>query len=354
MKNFLLIILSTFIVLFTFSSCTRKQAVSKNDFVIAKGQMPKMVTDKNGNIHLVYGIGDSIMYTYSSDKGNSFSSPEVIDVVMGLYSFATRGPQIAATPKGILVTACTAKGNIYSYYKTNGNWQKGARVNDQDTVAKEGLMALSADGNNAFAVWLDIRGNTRNKIVGAHSEDGGKSWSKNQIIYASPDSVVCPCCKPSVKVKGENVFVMFRNWLNGNRDLYLSKSSDGGASFSNAEKLGNNSWKLDGCPMDGGGLAVNNDGKVQTVWRRKDKIYSDVPGNNETELGKGRNCTVASVDDNFVYAWSDSSKIKLMQPDGKEQTLGNGMLPVLTPVDKNHVICAWENEKQIHVAVVKL
>jgi len=92
---------------------------------------------------------------------------------------------------------------------------------------------------------------------------------------------------------------------------------------------------------------------VQTAWRRKDMIYSDVPGKKETELAHGRNCTLASVDDNFVYAWSDSSKIKLLQPGGKEQTLGNGMLPVLTPVDKNHIICAWENEKQIHAAVVE-
>ena len=353
MKNLSLIFLCAVVALFILSSCTQKQAVSKSDFVIAKGQMPNLVTDKSGTIHLVYGIGDSIMYTYSSDKGNSFSSPVVIDVVPGLYSFATRGPQIATTFKGIIVTACTSKGNIYSYYKTNGNWQKGARVNDEDTVAKEGLMALSADGNKAFAVWLDLRGNKRNKIAGAASNDGGKTWSENKLIYLSPDSSVCECCKPSVEVKGNKVYVMFRNWLNGNRDLYLIESSNGGASFGEAQKLGNNSWKLDGCPMDGGGLAVNNEGKVQTVWRREDKIYSDVPGKKETELANGRNCTLASVGDNFVYAWSDSSKIKLLQPGGKEQTLGNGMLPVLTPVDKNHIICAWENEKQIHAAVVE-
>ena len=316
--------------------------------------MPNLATAKSGTIHLVYGIGDSIMYSYSSDKGESFSSPTVIDVVPGLYSFAMRGPQIAATINGILVTACTSRGNIYSYYKTKGNWQKGARVNDEDTVAKEGLMDLSADGNNAFAVWLDLRGNKRNKIAGASSDDGGKTWSKNKLIYLSPDSSVCECCKPSVEVKGNKVYVMFRNWLNGNRDLYLIESTNGGASFGEAQKLGNDSWKLDGCPMDGGGLAVNNEGKVQTVWRRENKIYSDVPGKKEIELAHGRNCALASVADNFVYAWSDSSKIKLLQPGGKEQTLGKGMLPVLTPLDKNHIICAWENEKQIHAAIAEL
>ena len=71
-------------------------------------------------------------------------------------------------------------------------------MNDPDTTAKEGLMALSADKENVFAVWLDLRGNKRNKIYGAKSIDGGKTWSKNIMIYTSPDTTVCECCKPSV------------------------------------------------------------------------------------------------------------------------------------------------------------
>ena len=316
--------------------------------------MPNVVTDKKGIIHLVFGSGDSILYTYSSDKGKSFSAPELIDTLPGLYSFATRGPQIASTKTGVVVTACTSKGNIYSYYKNGTNWKKGSRVNDEDTVAKEGLMALSADGDNAFAVWLDLRGNKRNKIEGAMSKDGGKSWLKNQLIYTSPDSSVCQCCKPSVVVRDDKIYVMFRNWLDGNRDLYLIQSSNGGASFEQAQKLGNGSWKLDACPMDGGGLAVNNEGKVATVWRRKDKIYADVPGSAETELGTGRNCTVQSANKNFVFAWTDSSKIKLQEAGSKKKILGSGMLPVVAPVDKDHIICVWENEKEIHVAVAEL
>jgi hypothetical protein len=39
-------------------------------------------------------------------------------------------------------------------------------------------MSLVADGENAFAVWLDLRGNKRNKIYRAKSNDGGKTWSE--------------------------------------------------------------------------------------------------------------------------------------------------------------------------------
>ncbi|MEJ7682118.1 MAG: sialidase family protein [Segetibacter sp.] len=101
--------------------------------------------------------------------------------------------------------------------------------------------------------WL-LKSPKGQNVYGAKSVDGGKTWSKNILVYESPDSTVCECCKPSVTMKGNNVYVMFRNWLNGSRDLYVIKSSDGGKSFAQAQKLGKGSWKLNGCPMDGGGL----------------------------------------------------------------------------------------------------
>ena len=264
------------------------------------------------------------------------------------------GPQIATTDKGVLIIACTTEGNIYSFYKNEDGWKQGSRINDADTVAKEGLMALSAYGDNAFAVWLDLRGNKRNKIYGAKSVDGGKTWSKNILIYASPDSTVCECCKPSVVMQKNKVAVMFRNWLNGNRDLYLIQSNDAGNSFSEAEKLGTGSWKLNGCPMDGGNIAINNKGEVQTVWRRKSKIYFDTPGIFENEIGEGKSCTIETVNNENVYAWMENGKIIILKPGNKKKILGEGSQPVLRAIDNNHIICLWENNKQLHASVIAL
>lgn len=335
-------------------SCNEKPVKSKPDFVIAEGKIPNITKDKSGNIHLAYGHGDSVMYCYSSDKGNSFSSPALVAVLPGLFSFAMRGPQIAATDNGLIITACTSKGNIFSYHLQNGKWQQGERINDADTVAKEGLMALAADGKNAFAVWLDLRGNKRNKIYGSASDDNGKTWSKNTMIYTSPDTGVCPCCKPSVIMKNDRVYVMFRNWLHGDRDLYLIQSSDEGHSFGTAQKLGTGSWQLNACPMDGGSLTVNKTGEVQTVWTRKGNIFTAIPGIPEIEIGKGRNCTIANMGNENVYAWSDENKIVCMRSNGTRKTLGNGSLPVLKSLDDHHVICIWQNENEIHGAVIKL
>lgn len=341
-----------FFVAFIFFSCGDNS--NNNSDTIAAGQMPNLSRDNSGVVHLVYGNGDSILYRYSSDKGKSFSTPSIIAILPKLAASHMRGPQIATTSNGLVVTACTDEGNIFSFTKDEtGTWSQSVRVNDTDTIAKENLMALSADGNNAFAVWLDLR-DGHNRIYGAKSNDGGKSWSKNMLIYASPDTTVCECCKPSVAVKGNNVYVMFRNWMNGKRDLHLIQSTDGGNTFGQAQKLGNESWALNGCPMDGGGLAISENGGAETVWNRKGVIYACEPGQEERKLGEGRNCTMESVNGKNVYAWVEDGNVVVMKPQGMKKNLGKGQLPVLKAINNEHVLCVWENNKQIHKAVLEL
>lgn len=344
--------LLVFIVAFVFFSC--RDNGNNSSSTIAAGQMPNLSKDQSGIVHLVYGNSDSILYRYSSDKGKSFSSPSVVAILPELAASHMRGPQIASTSNGLVVTACSTNGNVFSFTKdASGQWSQAIRVNDIDTIAKENLMALSADGNNAFAVWLDLR-DGHNRIYGTKSTDGGKSWSKNILVYASPDTTVCECCKPSIVVKGNNVYVMFRNWLNGNRDLYLIQSSDAGNTFGQAQKLGKDSWALNGCPMDGGGLAINSNGNAETVWNRQGVIYACEPGQQEKKLGEGKNCTMESVNGKNVYAWVEDGNVIVMKPQGMKKNLGKGQLPVLKTINNEHILCVWENDKQIHKTVLEL
>ena len=155
-------------------------------------------------------------------------------------------------------------------------------------------------------------------------------------------------------MKGDNVYVMFRNWINGNRDLYLIQSKDGGSIFGEAQKLGTGSWKLNACPMDGGGLAITSTGAIQTVWRREGKIYAATPGSAENEIGEGRGCTMETVHGKNVYAWIENGEVVVIKPKGQKKILGKGSQPVLKALNNEHVICVWENEKQIHASIVEL
>jgi hypothetical protein len=156
-----------------------------------------------------------------------------------------------------------------------------------------------------------------------------------------------------VIVKDHHVYVMFRNWLQGNRDLYLMESKDDGTTFGEAQKLGTTSWALNGCPMDGGAIALNN-GTLQTIWRRKSAIFASVPGMPEKEIGQGRNCTIAVVGNKNVYAWTENGEVVVVEPQGRKQPVGGGSEPQITALDDNHIICIWENDKKIHGAVLEL
>ena len=324
------------------------------DRVIAKGQMPNMTRDRYHQIHIVYGSGDSILYISSKD-GISFTDPSLVAVLPKLSAAAMRGPQIAAAADGLLVTACTNNGNIYSYKMTAlGRWSTALRVNAANETAKEALMALSADGLNAYAVWLSVKGPKGQDVYGAKSSDGGRTWTENILVYANPAGTVCECCKPSVSVKGNSVYVMFRNFLNGNRDLYLIKSANGGKSFGRAKKLGNGSWELNGCPMDGGGLVIDESGNPETVWRREGKIYAVSPGMPEREIGEGRSCSMETIHSKNIYTWSENGNVMLLKTGGNKIDLGKGSLPLVKALNDDHVICVWENEKQILAAVIEL
>lgn len=346
------------VILFLFISIVHiicyAQASNNNDVVIGKGKMPNIARDKFNNIHLVYGTGDSIMYASSGDA-KSFTAPSLVAVLPKLFASAMRGPQIAAGTNGVVVTACDSKGNIYSYAKeSSGGWSMALKVNETDEVAKEALMALGSDGLNAYAVWLGVKGTKGQNVYGARSVDGGRSWSKNMLVYASPDSSVCECCKPSVAIAGNNVYVMFRNWLNESRDLYIIKSTDGGKSFGQAQKLGNGSWKLNGCPMDGGGLVINKNGVPETVWRREGKIYSSAPGEAESAIGEGRSCSIESVNNKNFYAWTIGGNVVVQSPGNKTINLGKGTVPLIKAVNDTRLLCVWENENKIHAYVLAL
>ena len=322
--------------------------------VFMNGAAPSL-TVGHGIIHMAFASSDSIFYAFSSNKGKSFSVPVLVTVLPKLGKVGGRGPQIVNVKGGLLIAAADHTGNIYTYIKKNTaeKWEKTGKINDVPDIAKEAFVSLASNTQGEiYAVWLDLRDDRKNKIVGAKSSDGGKSWSKNKIIYQSPDSTVCECCKPSVAIKGNLVAVMFRNWLNGNRDLHLIQSTDGGRNFGQVQKLGEGSWKLNGCPMDGGGLVIQKTNTVQTVWRRQGNIYLCEAGKKEELLTSGRQCVITGADANTFIAYVNEGKIYCRLPGGHQVILGNGAIPRLTSINTNSAVCMWENNGKLYHTVL--
>jgi hypothetical protein len=122
------------------------------------------------------------------------------------------------------------KGNLTVWRSVDRGktWKRAGVINDVPGASREGLHAMAAGPDGSlFAVWLDLRTEGM-KLYGARSTDGGVTWSKNVEVYASPDGAICSCCHPGLSIDGRGrISVMWRNVLDGFRDLYVAHSDDG-------------------------------------------------------------------------------------------------------------------------------
>jgi photosystem II stability/assembly factor-like uncharacterized protein len=212
-------------------------------------------------VALTFGAGSAIYFTVSHDSGRTFSAPVKVEQASNVLLTHHRGPRIAISGKTIVISAITSKtassdahahgagpdGDLFVWRSTDGGktWSQAIRVNDVPNAPNEALHTLAADAKgNLFLAWLDHRSGKGTTLYGARSSDAGATWSKNFLVYQSPDGTICECCHPSSAFASDGeLLVMWRNWLDGSRDMYLARSR-AGAVFGPAEKLGIGTWKL--------------------------------------------------------------------------------------------------------------
>lgn len=319
---------------------------------LREGSSPQLAVDTRGVIRLIFGRKDTIFAATSRDNGVSFSPAAVVGIVPGMHLGSTRGPTIASSRSRSVVVAIDTRGDIFTYELDHATdrWHRGAgTLNDSAGSAPEGLATVAADdADHFYAVWLDLRQNRQNQVYFAPVPARALQRVRNRVVYSSPDGHVCECCRPSIAVAGKRVAVMFRNWLGGNRDMYVATSSNGGRTFTSASKLGDGTWKLDACPMDGGGLVVDRSGKVGSVWRRELTIYFAEPGKAETVIAEGRSPMIARAGKRTYIVWQEGTAIKLKTLGADaESVVGEGRLPQVLPVRDGSVLVAWENAGKV-------
>jgi hypothetical protein len=315
-------------------------------------------------VALTFGAGAAIYFTVSHDSGRTFSEPVKVEQASNLLLTHHRGPRVAISGKTIVISAIVGQtassdahahgagpdGDLFVWRSTDDgkNWFQAIRVNDVPNAPNEALHTLAADAKgNVFLAWLDHRSGKGTTLYGARSSDAGATWSKNFLVYQSPEGTICECCHPSSAfTPAGDLLVMWRNWLDGSRDMYLSRSS-AGAVFGPAEKLGMGTWKLKGCPMDGGGVAVSRR-RVFTAWRREGKVYLSEPGGRQTELGQGKDLAVAAGLKGAYVAWVNASGVELRAPDAAPVMLSkDGAFPAITVLSDGAVVAAWQEGDSI-------
>jgi hypothetical protein len=316
-------------------------------------KQPQVAADRRNTV-VAFGSGNAIYVAASADQGRSFRAPVKV-AEPGMLSLGRhRGPRVTLTSDAIVVSAIAgekgrgADGDVLAWRSLDGGatWSAGVRVNDVAGSAREGLHAMAARRQTVFAAWLDLR-SQGTKVYGSVSQDGGATWSKNVLVYQSPDGSVCECCHPSVGIDALGaIHVMFRNSLAGSRDLYLAQSTDGGKSFASATKLGSATWKLNACPMDGGGMAVGSHGGVVSVWRRDKAVFTASDDRIETRIAMGKDPAVAGGH----FAWTGDGGVWVAGPGEAPRLVGAGGAYVhLADIPGGGVVAVWEKDAAVVV-----
>ena len=339
------------------------------------GDQPTIAMTDGDIVGITYGDKEVIYYSESIDGGTTFNEPEIVGTLEGLLLGYSSGPQIAYTKNKVVITAPSRSGNLYSWSKDRAEeiWEGPFRVNDIEKSVEECLSSITVSNEGyIYCTWIDTRtletSNENNssiseeqpeennkgvkkpkaKIYVSASKDAGKTWSKSQLVYKSPDGSVCECCKPTIESDKEgNLIIMFRNNIDGSRDLHFTKSTDKGESFAPPQKLGSGTWKINGCPMDGGGFtSFGNDG-IMSAWQREGMVYTAASDLSEQLIGAGRAPSISGPRDHYSIVYTKGDEVMAIhEPMTMSEKIGNGTsAKVLASDDK--ILYIWVSDKGI-------
>jgi hypothetical protein len=320
-------------------------------------RQPQLAVDGQ-HVYLTCGTDDTIYVSASIDGGHTFAPLTKVASMPSLALGMHRGPRIVVSDDALIVTATVGRvgkgqdGDILAWRSGDRgrNWTGPLMINDVAGSAREGLHAMAARGKTIVTAWLDLR-NHGTQLYSARSIDGGLTWAPDERIYQSPSGTICQCCHPSLAIAVDGtVLAMFRNVVDGHRDLCLVRGRDG--RYGAAEKLGAGTWKFDSCPMDGGGIAVTPDGGIETVWRRDKTVFLTQAADEEIPVADGVNPTIVSSADGPVIAWNGADGLSIARPDRKTVVLDPaGKFAALAATDEG-TIAAWERGEQTLMRVL--
>lgn len=336
----------------------------------AQPNLQPAVASVPGLTAIVFGNGNSIWISTSKDNGRHFSPPSEVARVSNLMLGRHRGPRVAISGSTVIVTAVNgvnsgddlktndvpSHGDLVAWRSEDGGqlWAKPVTINDVSRSAREGLhaFAVAATGQLA-AVWLDLRV-PGTRLMGAFSNDGGRTWSRNTLLYEAPGGSICQCCAPSIAFdQAGRASVMFRNIADGTRDMYVLGWTPGQRP-SEPHKAGTGSWTINACPMDGGGIARKGDVTV-TAWRRDKTVYVTQSGKEEVAVGEGKDVAVTMGPRGAYVAWTGRSGLELYEP--KEKTVRllspSGTFAAISGLSDGSVLVAWEDAGRIQIETVQ-
>jgi hypothetical protein len=305
------------------------------------GQFNPFVTiDRRGGFYLVYvqrtGGASDVMLKHSID-GVTFSPPVRVNDAPGDATVRNENPPKIAIGSNGEVYICWAnergrwKGNIRLARSTDG----GRTFSPAITLNSDGdgepvghaFQSLAVDHRGRiYVAWIDERKKGKEdrgaEIWLSVSADGGKTFSPDRSILSD----VCECCRTNLQISAEGeIYLTYRTVPRTGamyRDVILAKSSDGGKTFAQTT-VSRDGWEINGCPVAGPGLNVDEAGHLTVVWfmggGAKPGLYYAYSADKgrtfsarqwlDAQQKMGKHATIANVADGKIFVgWDDAGE----------------------------------------------
>lgn len=260
---------------------------SANDCIDKEVNCAKTVTaafSPNGDLWRVWVMQKQLYFQISTDKGESFSDPQVIEGINEKISARNENrPKIAFDKfNGVYLSWAMPREKKYtadirfSYSNNYGkSFSRPITVNDDNLLTGHSFneMLVSADGDISI-VWLDGRHKYQLKKQGksangsalylgkANYRKGNKAFSNFQLANNT-----CVCCRIAIDTNSKGELAVFWRHIYGDniREFALLTVNDE-VEESKVIQVSQDHWKINGCPHQGGGISIAEDNRYHLVW----------------------------------------------------------------------------------------
>ncbi|HSG58713.1 MAG TPA: sialidase family protein [Woeseiaceae bacterium] len=216
-------------------------------------------------------LGDATALRYATLHGREWSAPRTIASGDNWFVNWADFPSVVAIDDSLWAAHWLAKAaegtyeyDVFVSLSTDAGqtWQPPVRPHTDGTLSEHGFVSLYPMPDGVGALWLD----------GRETVSGGGMTLRSAVLSPGTgvqsghlvDELVCDCCQTDVAIGPEGPIAVYRDRTEDEiRDIYVTRFVDG--RWEDGRPVGNDGWKIAGCPVNGPAIAVSGD-SVAVTW----------------------------------------------------------------------------------------